>query len=110
MTQWQDLTVIENNDVVFSLTLTFNNAPFNPTNYVLSLVLKPSETSADNTGVTFTVGSGLSIVNAALGQVNWTLPHANTGTPGQQWWRIDAVDASSNRTTLMFGHLTVMAA
>lgn len=110
MTQWQDLSVIENNDVTFSLDLTYNGAAFNTGNYALSLVLKASETATDVSGTTFTVGSGLTIVNAALGQVTWTLPHANTAVPGQQWWRIDAVDGAGDRTTLMFGHLNVMAA
>ena len=110
MSQWQDLTVIENNDVVFTLNLAFNGKPFDATNYTLDLVLKASQTATDASGITFTSGAGLTVVNAKLGQVTWTLSHANTATPGQQWWRIDAVDGSSDRTTLMFGHLTVMAA
>jgi hypothetical protein len=109
MTAWQDLGVEQNNDVTFALTLTYNGAPFNPTGYTLSLVLKASETSTDVSGTTFTVGSGLTIINAALGQITWKLPHANTGTPGAQWWRLDAVDGSTNRTTLMMGNLAVQA-
>lgn len=109
MSQWQDLSVEENNDITFSLALTFNGAAFDATNYTLSLVLKASPAATDGSGTTFTTGNGLTIVSAKLGEVTWTLPHANTGTPGQQWWRIDAVDTSNDRTTLMFGHLTVMA-
>lgn len=109
MTQWQDLTVDQNNDVTFSLSLTFGQAPFDATGYTLSLILKPSETAADNTGTTFTVGNGLTVVSTKLGEVTWDLPHASTATPGQQWWRIDAVDGGGDRTTLMFGHLNVMA-
>jgi hypothetical protein len=51
----------------------------------------------------------LSVDESALGQVTWALPHTSTGTPGTQWWRFDAVDVSSNRTTLMMGNLTVQA-
>lgn len=110
MSAWQNLNVIENNDVTFTLNLTYNGAAFNPTGYTLSLVLKASQTATDGSGITFTVGSGLTVVNAALGIVTWVLPHADTGTPSTQWWRIDAVDASSNRTTLIMGNLTVEAA
>jgi predicted secreted protein len=109
VTAWQDLSVPENNDRTFTLDLTYNGAPFNPTNYTLSLVLKSSASSTDASGTTFTTSSGLTIVNAALGIVTWKLPHTNTGTPGAQWWRIDAVDGSSNRMTLMMGNLTVQA-
>jgi hypothetical protein len=111
VTTWQDLGAEQNNDVTFPFTLTTSSgAIFNPTGSTLSLVLKASETAADNTGTTFTVGSGLTIVSAALGQVTWKLPHANTATPGTQWYRLDAVDASSNRTTLRVGVLSVQAA
>jgi hypothetical protein len=110
MTQWQDLSVIENNDVVFNLNLAYNGVPFDFTNYTLSLVLKASPTATDASGITFTVGSGLTVVAAKLGKVNWSLLHANTGTPGQRWWRIDAVDGSSDRTTFIFGNFFVMAA
>ena len=110
MTAWQNLGVGENNDVTFTLHLTFGDAPFNPTGYTLSLVLKASASSTDASGTTFTTSNGLTVVNAALGQVTWALPHANTATPGAQWWRIDAVDGSGNRTTLIMGNLTVQAA
>lgn len=110
MSAWKDLSVVENNDVTFHLALTQNGAPFNPTNYTLTLYLKASPSVADNTGTTFTVGAGLTIINATLGQVDWALPHSQTGTPGGKWWRIDAVDGASNRTTLILGNLTVMAA
>lgn len=109
VTAWQDLGAEQNNDVTFHLALTYNGAPFDPTGHTLNLILKPSETALDSAGTTFTASNGLTIVNAALGKVDWDLPHSSTGTPGQQWWRIDAIDGSSNRMTMMMGNLTVQA-
>lgn len=107
---WHDLSVIQNDDVDFTFDLTVNGEVFDYTNYTLSLVLKASQKVADNTGTTFTVGSGLTATSPARGEVDWNLPHANTATAGTLWWRLDAVDASSNRTTLLLGTLYVQAA
>lgn len=109
MTVWQDLEAPQNNDVTYPLTLTLNGSVFNPTGSTLTLFLKASQTALDSTATTFTVGAGLTIVNAALGTITWKAPHANTATPGQQWWRLDAVDASGNRTSLMMGNFIVQA-
>ena len=73
MTAWQNLGVEQNNDVTFTLNLTSNGQPFNPTGYTLSLVLKASATALDSSGTTFAVGSGLTVTSAALGQVTWKL-------------------------------------
>lgn len=110
MSMWHDLSVIENNDVTFNLSLQLNGAPFDVTSYTLSLVLKASASATDASGTTFAVGTGLTVVSAALGKVNWALPRTQTGTPGKKWWHIDAVDGSSNRTTIMLGNLTVVDA
>lgn len=109
MTAWQNLGVEQGNDVTLTLNLTYNGAPFVTTGYTLTVYLKATEQTADGSATTFTVGAGLTIVNANLGIVTWKLPHANTGTAGTQWWRIDAVDGSNNRTTLMVGNLVVQA-
>lgn len=109
MTMWQDLWAEQNQDITFHFDLTLDDEPFNYTGFTLSLVLKPSQTSPDSAGVTFGVSSGLTVVNQVLGKLDWALPHAYTGTPGTQWWRLDAVDNSSFRTPLMMGNLTVQA-
>lgn len=110
MSQRQDLTVVENNDVVFTLNLTYNSAPFNLTGYTVDLVLKASETATDGSGITFTTGSGLTVTSTQFGQVQWTFPHADDATPGTQWWRIDAIDGSGDRTTFIMGNFTIQAA
>lgn len=110
MSVWQDLSVIENNDVLFTLDLTLDGSPLDITTYTPSIVLKATETSDDNTGTTFTTSNGLTVVSARLGKMTWALPHANTGTAGKQWWRCDVVDTSSNRTTMMMGNLLVTSA
>lgn len=109
MTQWQNLSVDQNNDTTFTISLTLGGSPFDLTNYTPTLYLKATESSDDGTATTFTVGAGLTIVSAPRGQLTWKLPHANTTTPGTQWWRIDAVDNSLNRTTFIGGNITVQA-
>lgn len=107
---WLDLYAAQNNDVTYLLNMIDNGVPFNPTGFTLTLFLKASQTALDSSATTFTVAnSGLVVVSAPLGQINWALPHANTATPGPQWWRLDAVDASNNRASLMMGNLTVLA-
>lgn len=109
MSQWQNLSIDENNDVLFSIALTYQGQPFNFTGYTLSLVVKASSAVLDSSGITFTVSSGLTVVNASAGELTWAYPHADTGTAGTQWWHIDAVDGSGNRTTFIKGNLTVQA-
>ena len=109
MTAWQNLAVEQGNDVLFTLNLTYNGAPFDVTNYTLTIYLKATEQTADGSAITFTTSSGLTIVNAKLGIVTWAVPHTDTATPGTQWWRLDAVDGSSNRTTVMVGNFTIQA-
>jgi hypothetical protein len=110
MSQWQDLGVIEGNDVTYTFDLTFGDDVLDLTGYTPKIVLKASAAAADNTGTTFTTSSGLSVVNAKRGKMTWILPHADSGTPGKQWWRLDVTDNSSNVATLMMGNLTVQAA
>lgn len=109
MSMWRDLSVEQNNDRTFSLTLTVDSEPLNITSLTLSLVLKDSRTATDASGTTYTAGSGLTVVSALLGKVSWALPHAQTGTPGMKWWRIDVVDGAGNRTTVMLGNLIISA-
>lgn len=109
MTAWQDLAVEQNNDVLFTLYLTNNGAPFNPTGYTLTLYLKATEQTPDGSATTFTTSSGLTIVNAPLGQITWQLPHSNTSTAGTQWWHLDAVDGGGNRSTFFIGNVYVQA-
>lgn len=105
-----NLSVIQGNDVTFPISLTYNGTPFNPTNYTLSLILKASPTTSDGSGITFTTSNGLTVVNAVTGQITWKLPHADTGTPGTNWWRLNATDVSGNVITLIMGNLTILAA
>jgi hypothetical protein len=110
VTAWQNLAVEQNNDVLFTLNLTgANGAPFDLTGYTPTLYLKATETTADASAITFTTSTGLTVVSTKLGKVTWALPHADTATPSTQWWRIDVVDGSSNRSTLMVGNFTIQA-
>lgn len=109
MTAWHDLAVEQNNDVLFTLHVTLNGSPFSLTGYTPTIYLKATETTADGSATTFTTSNGLTVTNASLGYLTWAVPHSATATPGNQWWRLDVVDGSGNRTTLMMGNFTVQA-
>lgn len=106
MSTWQDLSVVQNNDITFSFSLTLDGAYFPLAGYTVDVVVKASQSATDGSGTTFTP----TVTNAALGKVSWSLLHQYTATPGTEWYRLDAIDASNNRTTFFMGNLTVQAA
>lgn len=112
MSVWQDIYVVENNDILFTFNLTDSSGdPFTLTGYSASLVVKASPTALDNSGITFSTGNGgLTVASAILGKITWPLQHAHTGTVGTQWYRLDVIDGSSNVTTMMMGNLYTSAA
>jgi hypothetical protein len=109
MSMYLPLLALVNNDTTFKFTLKLNGSPLSLSTYTLKAYQKASATAADNTGTLYQVGTGLTIVNSALGQVNLTIPHANVPTPGTQWWRLDLVDGTGAVNTALYGPLTVKA-
>lgn len=130
-----DLTTYQNNDTTVLMAVTFSiqnglggaareaqfagqvvigasstSAPLNITTMTPKFILKATSTTADSSALaTLTVGSGLTITNATIGQLSALLGGtALLGTPATLWWRLD-LTGSGQTETAMFGHLFVLA-
>jgi hypothetical protein len=109
MSLYKPLLALANNDNTFKMSVTLNGAILPLTNYTPKAYQKAQASSLDSSGTLYQVGSGLTIVNSALGQINLTIPHGNVTTPGTQWWHLDLVDGSGNVSTVFYGPLTIKA-
>jgi hypothetical protein len=103
------LLALQNNDNIYNLSVTLNGAPLSLTGYTLKFYQKASDKATDASAITYLVGSGITVVNSALGQIRWTIPHANITAPGQQWWRLDLTDTNSAIHTAFYGPLVIKA-
>lgn len=106
--QWP-LLALQNNDSAFYFNITFNGNPLPLAPYTVKAYQKASSSASDASGITYTVGSGLTIINAPLGQVKLIIPHGNVTTAGIQWWHLDLIDASAGVYTVFYGPLTIKA-
>jgi hypothetical protein len=105
-----DLLVIVADDELIGFQVTYQGAPLNLTGYTLTLYLKANRYQANSAAVaTYTIGSGLTITNAANGQFTLDIPKAQLPIPAAQWYRCDVIDGSGNVTTALFGNVTVQA-
>ena len=109
MSLYLPLFALQNNDTSYYFNITFNGKILNLTPYTVKAYQKSSAAALDSSGTTYTVGSGLTMISAALGQVKLVIPHGNVATPGIQWWRLDIIDGSSSVYTVMYGSLTIKA-
>lgn len=109
MTVRQDLAGVVNNDLLFTFSLTYNSLPLNLTGYTVTVVVKPSQVSADAAGVTYSIGSGLTMISALAGRFTLAIPRASTATPGATWYRVDVSNGSGLYSALC-GSLTLVAA
>lgn len=113
MSLYYPLMVLSNNDTNFYLSVTFNQAPMDLTNFTLKAYQKASATAPDSGATVYTVGAGLTVTNAKLGKVTLAIPHANVpeGSATQtEWWRLDLIDGFNNVLTAFYGPLTIKAA
>ena len=109
MTVRADIAGVVNNDLTFTFSLTYNNRPLDLTAYTVSVVVKASQTALDNTGTTYTVGSGLTMISAVSGRFSLNIPRSSTTTAGNQWYRVDVSNGSAV-STAMCGLLGLMSA
>lgn len=109
MTVRQDIAGVINNDLTFTVSLTYNKKPLDLTGYTVSVIVKPSQISTDAQGVTYTVGSGLTMISAVSGRFKLVIPRSATVSAGNQWFRVDISNGSSV-STAMVGTLTLMSA
>lgn len=107
MSLYFPLTALVNNDTAYYFNITFNGKPLALTSYTIKAYQKASATATDASGVTYTVGAGITVINSPLGQVKLIIPHANVTTPGTQWWHLDLIDGAGGVYTCFYGALTV---
>ena len=100
---------LQNNDTTFKFDLKLNGAILPLTGYTPKIYQKATAKSPDSGAVVYQTGSGLTVVNSALGKLNWTIPHGNVTADGTQWWRLDLIDGTGAAVTAMYGPLTIKA-
>jgi hypothetical protein len=105
-----DIQAIVNNDIYLYLALTYNGAALNLTGYTLKAVLKATRNTPDSEGITFAIGTGLTVTSTAGGLVTWDIPHADLPDASGLWYRVDVIDASAEVFTSLFGNFTVLPA
>lgn len=107
MTNWIDWSVVQGNKAVLTGQVTdINGNPLNLTGFTLQLIIKPTETSADNTGTTYVP----TITTAALGKWSLTIAGSNFAAASKSWYRMDVVDGGGGIVTANLGNVSVMAA
>jgi hypothetical protein len=105
----QNLVALQGNDTTFILNLTQYNQPLNLASLTVKLYVKANEQALDSSATVYTVGSGLTVIQALAGEVSWKLPHAAATSATTQWWRADVIDASLNVSTCLYGNLYIVA-
>jgi len=107
-----DLQGVAGFDQEFSFSLTYAGIPLNLTGYTLSLYLKASATTPDVLAKVYGQGTGLTVMNASLGQFSWDAPAADIviDAPGALWYRVDVTGSGSTPQPAMYGALNLAAA
>ncbi len=111
MATWINLETPQGNDTTWNLQVMNNGVPMNLTSCTLTLYVKANNLALDSGATTYTVGAGLTIVNAPSGRLTFTQPHtaAQAKTPGTYWWRLDVTDGLGNVGTALDGNLYTLA-
>jgi len=104
------LSGVVHNDLAYDFQLTYNRILLNLTGYTVRVVLKPSATAADASGITYEAGTGLTITSAAEGEFTWDIPAADVPAAGAMWYRADVIDGLAHVATALYGPLTLIAA
>lgn len=110
MSQYLPLMVIANSDTAFSISVTLNGAILPLTGYTPKVYQKTTKDALDSGSITYLVGTGLTIVNSALGQIKLVIPHANVTTPGTQWWKMTLTNGAGEIFPVLYGPLTIKSA
>lgn len=104
------ISVLRGNDVTVNLAALEDDGrtPQDITGLTPSLLVKPSSVSPDSAATaTLTVGSGLTVTDAAEGLLTAFLPRALLATAGTEWYRLDLADNGGDRTTALYGLLVI---
>lgn len=98
-----------NSDKAFNFSLTLNGNILPLTGYTPKVYQKASQQADDGTAILYQVGTGLTIINSALGQLKLVIPHANVTVPGTQWWKLTLTDTNGSIFPVFFGPLAIKA-
>lgn len=104
-----NLTISEDDDATPTFAITDEDGPLNLTSADVVAVIKTSEHVEDNasSGVyTLTEGSGITVTDAAQGQIQIAIPEAVTESPGFWWYKIRVTVGSATRTAIT-GWITI---
>lgn len=97
---------LSGDDLTFSVSLTENEQPLDlSTITTVTAYLKPTPGSADSAGKSYGIGSGLTVVSSATGQLKWFIPRGDVGS--NRWYRFTITDLQSNLSTALFGPLSI---
>jgi hypothetical protein len=110
MSQYMPLMVLANSDTAFNLSVTLNGAILPLTGYTPKVYQKATKDALDSSGILYQVGTGLTIVNSALGQLKLVIPHTNVTASGTQWWKLTLTDTNGGIFPVFYGPLTIKAA
>jgi len=106
-----NLSTLQGNDTKILLTVTqqplANVIPVVLTGLTLKFVLKAAQTATDASGTSYMVGTGITVINAALGQLSVSLPASALSVAGAVWWRLD-ITAGGLVGTALFGNLAIL--
>ena len=114
MASTHNVMVVQGNDVVFKFAVTQEQqnrtVPLPLDNMTVSLLLKATQSTPDASATVYTVGSGLSILNSELGQVQAVIPKDQFATAGSRWYRLDVTSVTGSTSTAVLGTISIMAA
>ena len=89
MTVRRDIAGVVNNDLLVTFRLTLNDLTLNLAGYTVTAIVKPTASSADSAGVTYSVGSGITILASYAGVFQLAIPRASLTVTGASWYRVD---------------------
>lgn len=109
-----NLNFAEFNDITLSVSITSNGSPLNLTGYTVNMLLKPSAGIVDTDPRVITLSSSggspaITVTSAVNGQCTVAITHADVQDQTHAFYRIDAVDASGNINTAIYGNITYTA-
>lgn len=108
----QAISLNENNDENVNVVATTNvptaGTVLDLTGKTVEAFLKPSKATADADGAVWkgTIGSGVTVTDAAAGHLTVNIPAASVTTT-QTWWRVDVLSGGL-RKTVIYGAVTVV--
>ena len=104
------ITVVQNTDPKFSISLNVagTETPYDLTGSTVSFYIKAAPGAADGSPK-YTVGSGITVTDAAGGDLDVQFNSSDIATAGSYWYKL-VVTKSGLDDAVMYGPLAVVAA